>query len=291
MIIDLKDKDITLNEALFLAQDGDEIILDDKEYFEQILLDKKNITLIGRNNSIISFDAYSSKINPKTNNPYGTTGSTTFRILSDALSFKAYNITFKNSHIKKTNNGEQAVAFKSETSNTLLVNCKFISYQDTFYIDYGTNNLVYNCEIEGDVDFIFGSADCVFINTKITSKSNNKTAYFLAPSTYCQNIYGLAFKNCKFYAYNDFVTILARRWFPGGAKSPVIPRFNIIDSEFYGNIKFDFINMNNETNKLGKYSIINSKYNNDNIDDIGSFDLNYPDKILNYYKDIIEKHI
>ncbi|MCR5349433.1 MAG: hypothetical protein K6E20_00420 [Acholeplasmatales bacterium] len=287
MIIDMRNKDMSLSEAIFMAKEGDIIQLDDKEYFEQIELNKKNITLKGNKNTVIAFDAYASCINPNTSKKYGTSGSATFRVKAGAINFKAYNITFKNSHIKMTNDGEQAVAFKSEASNTLLVNCKFISFQDTLYMDDGTNNLIINSYIEGDVDFIFGSSDTVFKNCIINSFTQHQSAYFLAPDTYCQNSHGLVFKDCEFRS-NVVKTILARRWFPKGAISPVLPRISIIDSKFLGDIELDVIIMHEGNPKIDVTNFKNITLNGNDVPDKGIDETNYVDYILNKYKTLIE---
>ena len=140
MIIDLFNTNISLQEALFTALPGDEIILDNKTYFEKIIIDKTNITIRGRDNSIIEWDDYNGKIIPTIyggngDAKYGTTTSATFRILPEGKGFKAYNVTFKNSYKRNDKTNGQAVAFKSEAFNTYLEGCRFISEQDTLYMD------------------------------------------------------------------------------------------------------------------------------------------------------------
>lgn len=284
MIIDLKNKDMSLSEAIFMAKRGDTILLDNKEYFEKIELDKPDITIIG-DNSIINYNSPARSINPNTNKNYGTSGSATFRLGQNGNNFKCYNVTFINSHKKDSDDGNQAVAFKSEASNILINNCKFISSQDTLYLDIGINNLIIDSYIEGDVDFIFGSSDCLFKNCEIVSKSDYKHAFFLAPSTLAINTHGFVFKDCDFEA--KIHTILCRRWFPTSQVSPVIPRFSIIDSNLIGDIDLSVIKMKDKDLEIDKHSIINSRLNEKLISDIGNCDIEYINKVLEYHKNNI----
>ena len=143
MIIDLNKEKMSLYEALFIAHENDVIILEDKVYFEKIKITTSNLTIIGTNNSTIEYDDYHARIIPQNLGgdgikKYGTTGSATFTVKEEAVNFKAEGITFKNSHKRTIGiNGGQAVAFKSESSGLRIKNCKFISDQDTLYVDSG----------------------------------------------------------------------------------------------------------------------------------------------------------
>ena len=262
MIIDLEKENLTINAALFIAKENDVLKLGNKTYNEQVEISIKNLTFIGSENTIIENDYHSGMIvNGK---KIGTTTSATFRILEEASNTKIYNITFKNNHVRIPGSGNgQAVAFKSEAFNTYIENCKFISRQDTFYMDFGTNNIVKDSYIEGDIDFIFGSADCVFYNCKFHTVDTNKLAYFIAPSTIITNNYGFIFYKCEFYT--DFKCDLGRGWFPSKATSPVYPKTSIIDSKLIGDINPNLVLMHQID--LGKeYSLkINNSYLNGNL--------------------------
>lgn len=268
MIIDLINTNLTLNEALANANDGDTILLDSKIYNEKIYVTKKNITIIGNGNSIISYNDSNATIIPKSFGgdgvkTWGTTGSASFTLKPTADGFKAKNVTFMNSFDRKNaKSGGQAVAFKSECENIYLENCRFISQQDTLYIDKGKNNIVKNSYIEGDVDFIFGSADCEFINCKIKAINVNGKAYFIAPDTYVSNEFGFVFKNCNFYADENLeYTSFGRAWFPGGALEEVYPKASLIDCNLYGNIDMDLIQMHENNPRTYKLDIVNTYLN------------------------------
>lgn len=262
MIIDLEKENLTINAALFIAKENDTIKLGNKTYNEQVEVSIKNLTFIGSENTIIENDYHSGMIvNGK---KIGTTTSATFRILEEAINTKIYNITFKNNHVRIPGSGNgQAVAFKSEAFNTYIENCKFISRQDTFYMDFGTNNIVKDSYIEGDIDFIFGSADCVFYNCKFHTVDTNKLAYFIAPSTIITNNYGFIFYKCEFYT--DFKCDLGRGWFPSKATSPVYPKTSIIESKLFGDINPNLVLMH-QVDLSKEYSLkINNSYLNGNL--------------------------
>ncbi len=228
MIIDLRNKPISLKEALQLAQEYDVIYLDSKTYFEKVVVTVPHLELIG-DHTIIEYNVSAqtplSKDGSKT---YGTTGSATFTVRADG--FKATGITFLNSYKRNGALDGQAVAFKSEGNNTTLKNCQFISHQDTFYMDYGTGNKVENCYIEGDVDFIFGSADVLFKDCIFHAVGDEKSVvYYLAPDTYIDHDDGFVFDSCIFTKdLNIKIAYLGRAWYPKGALKEVLPRVTLI---------------------------------------------------------------
>ncbi len=273
MILDLKDSNMTINEALFIAKPFDTIILDNKEYNEKIRVSIPNLTMIGQGDTIISWDDYSGKLIPINDGgdglkKYGTTTSATFTVLPEAINFKAEGIKFVNSHSLPDNNHKQAVAFKSESSGLRINNCRFIGKQDTLYIDFGFNNEINNSYVEGDIDFIFGSADCSFNNCSFKALNLRGGAYFTAPDTFIINDNGFVFKNCLFYAEEEFDVYLGRAWFPGGANQPVYPRMKLIDCEIKGNIKPYLIQMHDKDPLEIELVIENTDYNGTKIDKI-----------------------
>ncbi len=276
MMIDLNEKKISLQEALNLALEGDTILLEDKTYFEKLVIDKKKITLLGRKNSTISFNASHGTILPEAMGgdgvrTYGTTGSATVRVLKGADGFTAKNITFVNSFKRGNQKNGQAVAFKSEINNLRIENCRFISDQDTLYIDYGKNNLVVDSYIEGDIDFIFGSADCIFHNCEIKAKNVVGIAYFTAPDTYQSNLYGFIFHQCKFFSEENLDTYLGRGWYPSGATEPVFPKEYLIQCTIDANVKLDLIKMRPTDPKLHEL-ILQDCVQNENIFSTGKID-------------------
>ncbi len=229
MEIDLKQKGWTLQEAIQRAKPNDILLLEDKTYVEKIIVTTPYLTLVGKQNTKISYGDCAT-FSDENHKPLGTTKSATFSVKEEATHFQAQGIIFENSYIKnKSQSQNQAVAFKSESSYMHLKDCRFIGRQDTFYVDYGKMNLVENCEIEGDVDFIFGSADCLFRNCRIKAIAlQNTSAYFTAPDTYQSNLNGLVFEDCSFSCEGQGDFYLGRPWFPTTSKEKVYPRITLI---------------------------------------------------------------
>lgn len=290
MIIDLsKEANMSIEEALFIAKPHDTILLDGKVYYEKITLSTPNITIIGKEGSAISYCACSSHIIPTNlggdgKKTFGTTGSATFRVLESANNFHVKNVTFINSHKRDLEHGNQAVAFKSEIHNLLVENCRFISKQDTLYIDNGINNRVINSYIEGEVDFIFGSADCIFYNCQIKGLKHHDPIYFTAPSTLIINDYGFVFKNCRFITEND-KTYLGRPWYPGGAYQPPYPMLTLIDCDIIGDIDMSLLKMHHHDPDVYLLKYYNCKYNNDVVSNTSDID-----NICNYVNKVVEEY-
>ncbi len=286
MIIDLEKEKMSLTEALFIAKPYDVILLENKTYEEEINIETPHLTFKGKENTKISLDLWASKIDSKTGKKLGTSGSAVVKVKESANNTCFESIIFENSHKKKyEDNGEQAVAFKTSASFTLIKNCKFYSFQDTLYIDNGYMNLVIDSYIEGDIDFVFGSSDCLFYNVKLAAKTTNINSFYTAPSTYAQNRYGFVFKNSKLYQLNNTKSYLGRPWYPSSAISPSIPKLSFIDCNLYGNIVLDYIKMNEHDPNYHRLSIINSKLNDNLINNVNEINYDeYIDKVLKYFK-------
>ncbi len=184
-------------------------------YNEKIAIDatKTNVRLIGESMDgvIFTYNDYAGKSTSSST----TADSYTFKIEADG--FYAENITFQN-----TATQAQAVAVYSKADSVTFKNCKFLGYQDTHFADNG-RQLFLNCEIKGDVDFIFGSAAAVFENCIIVS-TNRKGGYVTAPSEAVITSakpgggslkHGFLFRNCELKAEEglaDNSVFLGRPW-------------------------------------------------------------------------------
>ena len=214
-----------LNTALKNVKEYDTIYLLNEEYFGKFYLDTPNITIIG-DNSVIAYDAYHAMIKRKCDGgdgvkTYGTTGSASLTILENAKNLVMKNVTVKNLFNGEIKKGRQAVAFKTEADNGTYLDCKFNSNQDTLYVE-GIDNYFYNCEISGDVDFIFGSGKAIFDKCLIyPTFSNKEKSYISAPNSFYD--LGLLFYRCKVFGDNLEI-YLGRPWFPSGAKQQVMPK-------------------------------------------------------------------
>lgn len=177
-------------------------------YKEKLVIpaSKINVSLIGQEGAVISYDDYASK-----KNVFGeeksTSGSASCYIY--APDFYAENITFENT----SGPVGQAVAAFIDGDRVMFRNCRFLGFQDTLYT-YGKDSRQYyeDCYIEGTVDFIFGWSTAVFNRCTINSKGDG---YIAAPSTDMGKPYGYLFYDCKLTADKGVNKVyLARPWRP-----------------------------------------------------------------------------
>lgn len=242
--MDISKSNITLAQALLEAKEYDTIYLGNRVFKEKVYITKPHITLIGDGAKII-YNASHGTIIPlemggdgiKT---FGTTGSATFTVKEGADYFMATGITFINEFKRLGQKNGQAVAFKSEINHLRIFDCEFISEQDTLYIDNGYDNIIGNSKIFGDIDFIFGSASCLFYKCEIIAIDEG---YFIAPDTYGSMPFGFYFLDCEFKKITDKHVYLGRRWFPGGAKDVVYPKASFKNCLFADGIELDLIEM------------------------------------------------
>lgn len=177
-------------------------------YKEKLIIpeSKINVSLIGQDGAVITYDDYASK-----KNIFGeeksTSGSSSCYIY--APDFYAENITFENS----SGAVGQAVACFVSGDRVVFRNCRFLGFQDTLYT-YGKQSRQYyeNCYIEGTVDFIFGWSTAVFNRCTIHSKGNG---YLTAPSTNQGQPNGYVFYDCNLTADQTAGKVyLSRPWRP-----------------------------------------------------------------------------
>lgn len=179
-------------------------------YYENIIITKKFIQLIGENvaKTIITYDNFSGKPMPE-GGTYGTANSATFTINAD--DFSAANITFENT----TGDAPQALAINVSGDRASFKNCRFLGGQDTF-LGYNSKypQSIFNCYIEGVVDFIFGNSKTVFDHCVIypRDRSNGSSGSYITASN-TRESKGLLFRNCSIIN-NTGVTryVLGRPW-------------------------------------------------------------------------------
>jgi pectinesterase len=170
---------------------------------------KKNVTIVGQSLAGVklTYDNYSSKINPATGTAYGTGGSSSTFIKAEG--FYAVNITFENS----SGPVGQALAINISGDKAVFNNCRFLGRQDTYYGDRCRQYLK-NCYLEGTTDFIFGPAVAVFESCKLYSYGGSAIT---AASTESYMPYGLVFLKCNISGASGAHTDLGRPWRPYAA--------------------------------------------------------------------------
>ena len=190
-----------------------EVVIHIKEgvYNEKIEIPswKHQLSLIGENkeNTIITNNDYSGKVNSVTGKTHSTFDSYTFLVEGDDI--KIENLSIKNSSC-----GEgQAVALHVEGDRFISKNCNILGCQDTIYTaNEGSRQLYLDCYIEGTTDFIFGEATVVFKNCIIKSLKNS---YITAAATPQNQEFGYVFLGCKLIAEDNVSEVyLGRPWRP-----------------------------------------------------------------------------
>ena len=222
----------TIMNAIKDCEPGDTLLLEDERYFEKVVVNKEGITIDGQNKAEIIYNDYAEKIH-EDGRPY-----VTFRTYT--LLVKANNVTLKNLTIKNTAGyGKeigQAVALSLYANNISVINCKLFAHQDTLFIgplskdleeryvdllplEERVANVNYysyfeNCEITGNVDFIFGGGSATFNNCKIYSLKANGKSWICAPNHPLSNQNGFVFNNCHFFniSAKEGSVYLARPW-------------------------------------------------------------------------------
>ncbi len=177
-------------------------------YKEKLIIPacKINVSLIGQEGAVLSYDGYASRLN-RFGEEMSTSGSASCYIY--APDFYAENITFENT----AGPVGQAVACFVSADRAYFKHCRFLGFQDTLYT-YGKGCRQYyeDCYIEGTVDFIFGWSTAVFNRCHIHSL---RDGYVTAPSTDAGQKHGYVFYDCRLTASDGVEKVyLSRPWRP-----------------------------------------------------------------------------
>ncbi|XP_071718676.1 pectinesterase-like [Rutidosis leptorrhynchoides] len=119
--------------------------------------------------------------------------------------------------------GHQAVAFRSQSPHTVMMDCSFEGYQDTLY--YHAHDQFYkNCVISGTVDFIFGVGRAYIQDSDILVRKPEKSQSNMVTADgrmKMEEVGGVVLHNCKIMAAPElapvkaqFPTYLGRPWKP-----------------------------------------------------------------------------
>lgn len=203
-------------------------------YHEKIHINIPYLTLIGEDadQTIITYGDYALK-ESLDGTTYGTFNS--YTIFIGAHDFTAINVTFQN-HSGPGKKVGQAIAAYVGADRACFKNCRFIGNQDTLFTGplppspliphsfrgpqehaerLNTRQYYENCFIQGDIDFIFGSATACFYNCEIFSNNleEDVNGYITAPSTPCGQPYGYIFRCCRLTSNCPKETVyLGRPW-------------------------------------------------------------------------------
>lgn len=221
----------TVQEAINAATPGTastpfRILIKNGRYFEKdtVHAAKVYLQLIGESVGGVSivFNAAAPDINPATGVAYGTSGSATFTVNAD--NFTAFNITFENT-AGRIGDGPQAVALNVGRDKVAFKNCRFIGGQDTVYANgNGRRQYFRGCYIDGNTDFIFGSAIALFDSCVIFGRDRidgQSGGIITAASTPAGQAFGYVFRDCRIPASRVTTSYsLGRPWGNSGTPNP-----------------------------------------------------------------------
>lgn len=202
-------------------------------YHERVEVSMPYLTIEGENaaDTIIEYDNCANMMIG--DEKRGTFRSYTMLVTGDH--FNLSNITVSNTAGPGSKAG-QAIALYVESDMANITGCRILGHQDTLFTgplpkeeakaggfkgptEHNMRRLCRqfytDCYIEGDVDFIFGSAAAYFDNCEIHSLNRNMepNGYVTAPSTYEGQKYGYVFNSCHFTSNcPDNSVYLGRPW-------------------------------------------------------------------------------
>ncbi len=208
-------------------------------YKQKVKIAKPMVHIIGEDptKTILTFDDYAKKLLAN-GEPMNTFNS--YSVYIGGRDFTAENVTFENS----AGDGEivgQAVAVYVDADRAFFKNCRFLGCQDTLFTGplpknptplglnvqhptLGSGPAEYmgiirqyyqDCFIQGDIDFIFGSATAVFNRCEISSNDRRQlvNGYITAGSTSSHIPFGYVFMDCRLTSKAAPQTVyLGRPW-------------------------------------------------------------------------------
>ncbi|WP_328459314.1 pectinesterase family protein [Streptomyces sp. NBC_00448] len=196
---------------------------------------KRHLTLAGASGKardvVITAADYHDETDPATGNPYGTEGSATIHV--KAADFTAEYLTFANTFDKTAHpgvTGTQAVALAMEGDRQQYLHDVFYGHQDTL-LTWGSNatthlrQYVYDSEVNGDVDFIFGNGSLVVDRSTVNALNDGiySSAYLTAPATPAAQKYGILITGSTVNTtLANNALYLGRAWKPNSDSDPQV---------------------------------------------------------------------
>lgn len=180
-------------------------------YRERVIIpdNKPYIRFVGESltETVLSYGLHARNLGPD-GAELGTFRTSTMEVHAD--DFYAENMTIENTAGVGEGIG-QALALYTAGDRIVLNLVRLLGYQDTLYTSRG-RQYYKDCYIAGHVDFLFGSATCVFDRCEIHSL---RSGYLTAASTYENEPYGYIFLDCRLTgSADDHSVYLGRPWRP-----------------------------------------------------------------------------
>jgi pectinesterase len=167
-------------------------------YREKVLVpsSKRNLTLVGEDadSTVLVWDDYATRI--VDGDTLNTFTSQTIRV--DADDFRAMNMTFENDARPGGTGTGQNVALSIYGARAVLLHCRLIAWQDTYYTGSNDRHYLKDCYIEGAVDYIFGHTTTLFDSCQIQTVRDG--GYITAASTLENYQFGYVFLYCRLTA-------------------------------------------------------------------------------------------
>ncbi len=174
------------------------VFIKNGSYREKVLVgsSKRNLTLVGENadSTILVYDDYAGRIVDGVE--LNTFTSQTIQV--DADDFRAMNMTFENDARPGGYGSGQNVALSTYGARTVLLHCRLVSWQDTYYTGSDDRHYIKDCYIEGAVDYIFGNTTVIFDSCQIQTVRTG--GYITAASTEANDQFGYVFSHCRLTA-------------------------------------------------------------------------------------------
>jgi len=260
------DSNNSINETLRKMKSGDTLFLKNGLYKEKVIILINNINIVGEtiDEVVISNHDWYTKIMPDYNE-CNTFRTATMLIAGNNVTLK--NLTVENTSTPSSKYG-QALALYVEGNDFKATDVILKSAQDTLFtgplpedlikryqgflpeyqLQGNESHQIYeNCQIYGDVDFIFGTAQALFINCDIISILDKtrkyRMGYVSAPAHSKDSKYGYLFYKCNMISeYKDQEVYLSRPWRDYGTAA-------FIDCTYGEHISKDGFNKWNNTNR------------------------------------------
>ena len=229
----------SLQEAILSIDDNHQetirIMIEPGIYEEKVFIRKENIEIIGsgREQTIFRYGDGARKPRPDGDGEYGTFNTAVMLIAGSDITVK--NLTVENTAGPGSTAG-QAIAIYVAADRCSFYHCNFLGWQDTVFLGltgskpmqpaYFTDSTVniihdlprnyfYDCFINGDVDYIFGSNVGFFENCEIFTRKRESEAesFITAANTPAGQEFGLVFSNCRLTGDgNSNSVFLGRPW-------------------------------------------------------------------------------